>query len=568
MQRNPLLGNRFRVIAVCLSAALMVVTLPLYHSYADRADRMALGRLSSPLLLEVQTALSQLGFYNGSVDGQFTIETGHSIRRYRQTHRLPDTGHDLQPLLAHLNTQVRQTRGVTSGLDRARINQIAAARSLLDEGLEIQRRLQDAPSREAGEVETYECLILPTPDCLFASALQSVDKIEREEYRNWALRDLIREQALSGRVDDAFAGLKKLSDPRLIFVALRELTEGLVAGDRIEQALETARLIPEPNQRAKAITVVVDAMLVQRKYLEARRLGGEIETLLGRQRNVIERILLMASLAEKFVSAGDRSYGAGLLERTVEGLAGVLDGPARDASWATIAKVRLALGDTNGASRAMARIKDETTRVLAVTADAAEKARLSKSKYALSITASIGGLRYRTLALTEVAQGRHQLGDLKGAQDMLGRAERLVSEIDSPYAGSFSLARIASTYSKLGMFEPAVRVVGEIDDDDLRARLYWNVSRQLREKDRTREALVLETKALDVASKAKSTFDRASLLGSFAIDLSRDKRLALGRDVFERAMRESRKIKTGWWRVRALARLARVLHVIERNDHT
>jgi hypothetical protein len=567
MQRNPLLGNGFRVVMACLSAALIAVVLPMQDSHADRADRMALGRLSSPLLLEVQTALAQLGFYNGSVDGQFTIETGHSIRRYRQTHRLPDTGHDWQPLMEHLNAQVRQGRGVKSGLDRARNNQIAAARSLLDEGLEIQQRLQDVPSREAGKVEVYECFVLPTADCLFASALQAVDKIEREEYRNWALRDLIREQALSDRVDAAFAGLKKLSDPRLIFVALREITEGLAESDRIEQALETARLIPEPNQRAKAITVVVDAMLTQRKFLEARGLGSEIETLLGRQRNVIERILLMASLAEKFVMAGDRGYGAELLERAVGDLAGVLDGPARDASWATIAKVRLALGDTEAASRAMGRIEDETTRVMAVTADAAEKARLSKSKYALRITASIGGLRYRTLALTEVAQGRHQLGDLKGARDMLGRAERLVSEIDSPYAGSFSLARIAATYAKLGLFEPAVRVVGEIDDDDLRARLYWNVSRQLRENDRTGEALVLEAKALDVASKAKSTFDRTSLLGNFAIDLARDERLVLGRDVFERAMRESRKIKTGWWRVRALARLARVLYVIERNGH-
>ncbi len=109
--------------------------------------------------------------------------------------------------MEHLNGQVRQSRGVKSGLDRARINQIAAARSLLDEGLEIQQRLQKVPSGEIGDAKVYECFVVPTPDCLFALALQGVDKIEREEYRNWALRDLIREQALSGRVDDAFAGL-------------------------------------------------------------------------------------------------------------------------------------------------------------------------------------------------------------------------------------------------------------------------------------------------------------------------------------------------------------------------
>ncbi len=55
--------------------------------------------------------------------------------------------------MEHLNGQVRQSCGVTSGLDRARINQIAAARSLLDEGLEIQQRLQEAPSGEIGDAK-------------------------------------------------------------------------------------------------------------------------------------------------------------------------------------------------------------------------------------------------------------------------------------------------------------------------------------------------------------------------------------------------------------------------------
>jgi hypothetical protein len=58
-------------------------------------------------------------------------------------------------------------------------------------------------------------------------------------------------------------------------------------------------------------------------------------------------------------------------------------------------------------------------------------------------------------------------------------------------------------------------------------------------------------------------FDRTSLLDSFAIDPSMDERLVLGRDIFERAMREPGKTKMNWWLVRALARLAGVLYSIE-----
>ena len=373
---------------------------------------------------------------------------------------------------------------------------------------------------------------MPTPGCLFASALRGVDKIEREEYRNWALRDLIREQALYARVDDAFAGSKKLTDPRLIYAALCEITEGLAVRAKIEQWLETGRLISEPNQRAKAITAVGDAMLTRRTYLEVRRLGGEFEISSGRQRNVIERILLMVSLAEKFVTAGERGYGVEVLERAVADLAGMLHGPARDAAWATIAKVRLTLGETDAATRAMGRIGGEPARVRAIASGTTEKARLSKSKYAQRITASIGDLCYRTSALTEVAQGWHQLCDLKGARDILARAERLVFEIGSPYAGSFSRARVAITYAKIGEFKTAVWVVEEISDNDLSARLFWSVSRQLRDSGSAREALVLETKALHEVSNAKSTFDRTSLRGSFAIDIAKDERLVLGRYVF------------------------------------
>ena len=279
--------------------------------------------------------------------------------------------------------------------------------------------MQEVPSGEIGDAKVYECFVVPTPGCLFASALRGVDKIEREEYRNWALCDLIREQAPYARVDDAFAGSKKLTDPRLIYAALCEITEGLAVRAKIEQWLETGRLISEPNQRAKAITAVGDAMLTRRTYLEVRRLGGEFEISSGRQRNVIKRILLMVSLAEKFVTAGERGYGVEVLERAVADLAGMLPGPARDAAWATIAKVRLTLGETDAATRAMGRIGGEPARVRAIASGTSEKARLSKSKYAQRITASIGDLCYRTSALTEVAQGWHQLCDLKGARDIL-----------------------------------------------------------------------------------------------------------------------------------------------------
>ena len=543
-----------------LTIAAFALVVPGYEAHAGRSDSVAIARPWSPLLLEVQTALAHLGFYNGSIDGQFTIETGHAVRRYREMHKLQGNGQDWPRLIEHLNVQVEQTRTVKSDLDRARISQIAAARSLLDEGVQIQQLLHVGPDSGTVALETDGCLVVPTADCLFALASESVGRVEREEYRNWALRDLIREQAMSGRVEAAFDGLKKLSDPRLIFVSLREIAEGVIRNGDLEKALETARLIPEPNQRVKALTAVTETLLKESQYLQARSLGREVSQLLMRQRNIAERILMLVSLAEKFVSAGDKAYGRELLDSAGASLAGLVDGPARDAVWATIAKVRFALGDSDAAKDALTRIEGSKSHLWAI---AAASAHHEIPKHTLRFAVSIDDIRYRTLALGEVAESRHRMGDTRGAKELFERAERLVAEIDSPYAGSFALARIAGSYAELGLFHAAARTAREIKDEDLKARSLWAVSSQLRESGRLEEAGTVEAQAMKVASHAQSAFDRVALFGGFGISLAQSNRPEAARRTFEEALRESRKIKTDWWRVRALARLARVLHEIE-----
>ncbi len=322
------------IVAECLAAASAL--------RAEQTDSLALSRAWSPLLFEVQTALSQLGFYSGAVDGQYSIATGHAIRRYRQMHQLPTIGQDWNGLMAHLDSQMRQTRHVKSGLDRARINQIAAARALLDAGLEVQQLIHRQGEEPGADSLSYECLVVPTADCLFASAAAWVEDVE---YRNWSLRDLIREEAMAGRAEAASSHLRKLSDPRLIFVALREIAEGLAYTGDLEKAVETARAIPEPVQRLRAQIAIAEALLEKRQLIEARRLGEEVLDLSSRLRNVLERVLIISSLAAEYVDAGDITFGRDMLDGAARELEGQLDGPARDAAWATVARIRLTLGD-------------------------------------------------------------------------------------------------------------------------------------------------------------------------------------------------------------------------------
>jgi len=536
-----------------------------FFASAERVDPGALSRPWSPILFEVQTALAHLGFYNGSIDGQYSIATGHAIRRYRRTHRLFGATFEWPKLLQHLTEQVERTRHVKSGLERARISQISAARALLDEGLEIQRYLSDDPSEAAPEPESYECFLVPTADCLFDRAAAGIEDIKKEEYRNWALRDLIRELANTGRADEAFRQMKRLSDPRLIFIALREIASGLMKNEQFDRAIDTARLIPEANQRAKALTSIAHVLLADKRVTEARGIGKEIKILLSHQRNFAERTLMLARLAEQFLSAGDSEFGRFLIETTEEGLRKISDGPARDAAWATIARIRLLIGDEDAAAEALAKIEAAQIKARALAVSAGRTSITKTAQHSLRFATSIGDLRYRTLALSEMALSQHRLGKRVLAEDLLKRAESLVEDIDSPFGSSFALSRVAGSYARIGMFVSAIRTANNIDDDDLRSRLFWFISEHLRTAARNSEAQVMESRAIKVATEAKSAFDQASLLAGFAVELAQSGRIEFARQIFDRAMDSARLIKARWWRVRVLSRMARTLAVIEEN---
>ena len=84
---------------------------------------------------------------------------------------------------------------------------------------------------------------------------------------------------------------------------------------------------------------------------------------------------------------------------------------------------------------------------------AEEESSLAESRRVRILSSSVAGLRYRILALTEIARGNWARGDRSGATLLLRRAEGMVEEIDSPFAGSYAFARISDGYARFWLFE-------------------------------------------------------------------------------------------------------------------
>lgn len=561
------------LFGVALGAALIAGEARADQSVAELAPRhrqvpeLGLEAPWSPVILEIQTALSRLGFYRGSIDGHFSIATGHAVRVYRKAHKLEGASTDWDGLLAHLETQAGEGAEVQSRLERARRAQIRAAREVLNERVELRAALRDDGGTVPGEApDSLDCFVVPNVDCLFRSAMRSAMAVAREEYRNWALRDLIRAQALAGRHEAALASLKKLTDPRLIFVSLREIAEAMASTGAYEKAVETARLIPEPSHRARALAAVASALSEAEQYLRGREIGGEATRLLAREHDVAERVMLTAAFAEKVATAGDRSYASSLLKSAADDLGEATGGPARDAAWARLARAQLALGDRGAAVTSLDRIEDPRSRAGVAAAGAAEAAQQADAKkMSARLLTSIDDLRYRVLGMCDVAYSQHSIGDTSAAQKMLSRAERMVDDIDSPFAASFARARIAETRARLGQLEAAEDSAGRIEDDALRARTFWMIAEVRRRTGDVAGAERSESRAIDGAATAKSAFDRTTVLADFAVGLARAGRLALARKSYEDALQAAQRIKIDWWRARALARAAGILQELERH---
>lgn len=86
--------------------------------------------------------------------------------------------------------------------------------------------------------------------------MAEIDDIGRQDYRDWALCNIIRAQATAGRVLAARTNIRRLSDLRLILVSLRETAAFLAEVGYHVKAFHVSETIPTPRNRACALLAI------------------------------------------------------------------------------------------------------------------------------------------------------------------------------------------------------------------------------------------------------------------------------------------------------------------------
>ena len=517
------------------------------------------------IVSRVQEVLSDLGIYNGPIDGRLSSATDRAIRIYQDQVRLVADGRATQELLDHLETVGRANRLISKIAD-IKARHIDEARAALAQQEETRTLLENRSVETADPTrDPAACLATPTPRCLLDEALESAKGVGDEKFRDWAYGDIVVAQAEVGLSDDAFRTAARIEDPRLIIAALRNIAQAEAATGRLNHANAMAGLVPDPWSRIEALVSISLAAARAgdpEAALESVRSIGVLSSEVERPQRVVAALAkLLVSLRRAQAPAASAS-AFDLAREIVTG--GSLVGADEERSRSDVAAALAATGDPDEALTAARQIRDGSLRRPVLLAVAGAHARAGASDEALSVAETVSDPRYRSVAFSEIALAMVRSGDVDGARRVVDRALADGQTIDErfTYAKGYALSRAALTLVEMASHEDAAAAAARIKDDGLRARTQWAIAAALRRAGSTEEAEAMFALARQSVDAARSALDRAWTFCGIATASSRAGDDDLAQDAFERARRGAATITSAWARANVLTKLATTLREI------
>lgn len=519
---------------------------------ADPADPSADGELVrwSPLVRDIQNLLIEFGLLSGPANGGLDSDTKRAIRAYQRINGRRVDGGVSAALRGHME-RVGRPGSLKKRLAEARREQIEQTRRALMQSPATRDLLaaRPPPAPANAKSELGRCLRAPVAECLLDEALFATNAITRDDYRDWALREVIRTQARAADLSHVRASIRRLSDIRLIPVSLREAVIGLVAAGRLGDAKTLAATIPDRWNRARALAAVVAAeetTASQNSSLPA------LLALLPRLKDKIAAAEIASGLAVKLAARGAMQAASRILETVLS--ISAEDTDTYPVTLGIIAGAHARIGQTETALKLLARIGELGRDHVALAEAAGQFAKRRLSRNALAIAERLRAPRLYVLALSKIASAQTSLGDHAAAKLTLVRAMTASHDIERPFAVDTAMAQIAAVWAKLPDYRRAFVTVAKIKSLTLRARTIWQFAAS-----GNGDAAELGAKALSATQAIESPFDRAAVLTRAAVLMAKKQRLGEARRIFALALKDAGIVHTNWWRARIFSRLAAAL---------
>lgn len=511
------------------------------------------------LVREIQRRLIDIGLYNGPVNGAVDQATADAIRRYQRQSQLPLTGQADTALLDHLDSATSQARRLLNRLSEARRAQTEAAQEALRDNSATRELLDRADATSSSE--EFSCDLVDnanTAECLIVEALEVTDAVSDPDFRDWALAELAVAQAFHGDIERAVGVVTRMSDPRLVMVTLGRVAQAQASGGDIDGASATAVAIPDPRARCKAFIAIASEATARGNqaafvdYLaSAARAVGEIADPQTRI-PALTQLAIVAARGDHLITA------EAFLEEAISAAHDLDDGRDRIIAKGHTARASMALGDLE-TGLSMLSDTSEYDRFLAAARIDGVKALALVGEFdrAADIIGTLKTPLFRVIALAMSGTARYSIGDGDGARRDLNEAETYAEEIGFGFRYYRSLAEIAEAWMTIGETLAALDAADKIDDQALKARTFWRLADIHTRRGDVDQANILRTRAVDIAGRLRSGLDQAWALSDIAIaqHLNGDHEAAM--TTFNMALEAARGQKAGWFRARALAKIAK-----------
>ncbi len=499
---------------------------------------------------DVQKALTELGLYNGPIDGQYTSAVKRAIERFEQ--RYGSIGRDkaLPESLRSMAT-VKDAVRLRNRLDQTRRLQIISATQAL-KGNPATRDLVTGQGAHARAAPSGACTNHPTVSCLLANAADSTVAVDRPYFRDWAIREVAVAEVRTGRTDHMRDRLRSLSDPRLVLVALRELAQALAQDGRTAEAREIAETIPDAVNKLRALSsiAIAEARLGHRAaaWAAVERVLAMLQTHDG----ISGKVAIVTALASGLADAGDIDAARYAIAETRR------FATARDAGKARQAE----LGMITGALANTPQFKSAMDALARLTANRGGDQSATVTSAVAKVAAAEGD-RYRVTTLSNLAVVHAKLGDPDAAATVLQQAESAAGRVRAGYPAAIASFTVAKAWARIGEAERAETAMLALDNPVLRAKGLWEIGVLRASSGDASGAAKTEEAAFAATRDIPSAFDRTILLSDSAITLAGAGLPEQAIRAFDAAWRSGRDIDAKWWRARAYARLAVALHAIE-----
>lgn len=511
------------------------------------------------VLAAIQKNLSNLGYYNGRIDGRFDDETRKAIDNYRRQNGIIDKETLWPAVLIHMQA-LGEAIQVQKSLKAARIRQIDAAKSQLKSHTAARVLLTDRPQIETADPlhNSSICLSSPTLRCLLDEALESIKGVNRDRYRNWALQDLIAVFAAAGMVEPMKNAIRRITDARLILVALRDSIAAMVSSDRMATAEETLELMPDGADRVRALLVIGKGWVSRGDQVEARRVLNAALRELASLDDPIRTPQLRADAAVILSQASEGQRSRGLLRE--------LESQAEAASnleiMSSIISAYAEIGDLERAQSLLNEAADKNAMRKGKMSLAIAYADRRLTDQSIKLAAMIESPRYQIVALCEAAKKFIARGELNGARRALGEAVKNIEEVKKGFARDFARTCLAEAYALIGDSENSWRTIGLVDSADMRARSLWKMWSISKKYGRPTDLDRLIKEAV-LATKASDTFKRVLIWAEASVLASRSGEKETAASYLVNAIEIVRGMETRWWRARAFSRIAKSIISLE-----